>query len=38
MPRKVWGYSVEEQKNRGHNQEHVPFDNDKLYEVFVVNY
>lgn len=38
VPGKVIRYGVGEHKDRGHNQEHVPFDNDNLYEVFVVNY
>lgn len=35
---KVTGYSVGEHKDRGHNQERVPFGNNNLYEVFAVNY
>lgn len=30
VPGKVRGYGVGEHKDRGHNQEHVPFDNDNL--------
>jgi len=36
--RSVRGYIVGERKDRGHNQRHMPFDNNNLYEVFVVNY